>query len=65
VSLPEIPDYLKLGFAAGAMWVIVGQLRKQLNGVGRKTRILAAEQIIASKDRPDFEEIVRRLVIGG
>lgn len=59
-------------FSNPNFWIGVGvgyaafrQMRKDLNGVGRKSRILTAETIILSKNSPDFEDIVRRLVIGG
>jgi hypothetical protein len=46
----------------GILIVTVRYLTKDVNGIGSKTRKIISEQIIASKDRPDFETIVRRLL---
>jgi hypothetical protein len=42
----------------------IEETRKDLNGLGRKTRAILAEQIIQAKDDPDFHAIVRKLVVG-
>lgn len=51
-------DYIYLGTLVATVWY----LRRDLNGMGRKTRLMTAEFIIASKDQPDFAAIVRRLL---
>lgn len=57
-------DY-RFWIGVGVGYALFRQMRKDLNGIGRKSRALTAELIIAAKDRHDFADVVRRLVIGG
>lgn len=57
------PQYIALAaFNVGMIYAMFRQLRKDVNGLGWKTRKSVAEIIILSKQSPDFDAIVRRLL---
>lgn len=60
-----IPDDFKFWIGIGVGYALFRQMGRDVNGLGRKTRVLTAELIIAAKDRQDFADMVRKLVIGG
>lgn len=51
-------DWIAVGLYLAAVWY----LRRDVNGIGAKTRKMIAEQIIQAKNDPDFAVIVRRLL---
>lgn len=51
-------DYIWIGTLAATIFY----LRRDVNGLGGKTRKMVAEMIITAKERPDFEAVVRRLL---
>jgi len=51
-------DYIWLGTLAATIFY----LRKDVNGLGAKTRKMIAETIIQNREHPDFANIVRRLL---
>lgn len=51
-------DYIWLGTLVATIWY----LRKDVNGIGGKTRKMVAEIIIQNRENPDFANIVRRLL---
>lgn len=51
-------DYILVGIYVAT----VLYLRKDVNGLGAKTRRMIAEQIIQSREDKDFAAIVRRLL---